>query len=116
MEATELMLGDWVMLTDPIHDGEKVQVRAIHADGYIGIDGGLTRESFKPIPITAEILERNGFKECTNGEWTNNNVDFILYKRKDGVFRIQNTNMTLPWVSSLQHALRLCNIEKTIEL
>lgn len=113
MMATELMVGDWVL------DGKKpAQITSIMCDDLFEttLSPSVGGECISPVPLTSEILEQNGFKECTNGDWTNDNVDFILYRRKDGIFRIQNTNMTLPYVSSFQHALRLCNINKEIEI
>lgn len=115
MKTNELMIGDWVMLTDPINNGEKVQVKEIHGDGYITVDGAITK-MFEPIPLTAEILEKNGFNETFwGGEWTNNKVDFILIEHSDG-FRVIDTNIVLSGVHQLQHALRLCGINKEIIL
>lgn len=113
MKATELMDGDWVL------DWKKpAQITGIMCDDLFEttLSPSVSGEYISPIPLTEEILEKNGFKECTNGDWTNDNVDFILHRRKDGIFRIQNTNMTLPYVSSFQHALRLCEIDKEVEL
>lgn len=126
MKPEELMIGDWVL-----HDGEPYQIRQLgiygeNRDGEdypavcVGKPKGIglivERNEIVPIPLTPEILEKNGFKECTNEDWTNDNVDFIFYRRMDGIFRIQNTNMTLPYVSSFQHALRMCGINKEINI
>lgn len=134
MTRQELMIGDIVNVhrCECVADGGHFQewneygkVVSITEDyitiKYIGREEDygfedVNEEDINPIPLTPEILEKNGFKECTNGDWTNDNVDFIFYRRKDGIFRIQNTNMTLPYVSSFQHALRLCSINKEIEI
>lgn len=66
IDCKSLMIGDWVMLTDPINNGDKVQVKEIHGDGYITVGGGITK-MFEPIPLTSELLEKNG--------WSYNNED-----------------------------------------
>ena len=133
MKPEDLMIGDWVNFPIDITGGETeydsqtieyqpMQIVSISAwannDGEVESREGVICdiEQLKPIFLTPEILEKNGFKECTNEDWTNDNVDFILYRRKDGIFRIQNTNMTLPYVSSFQHALRLFWFGKEIEI
>ena len=108
----DLMIGDWVMLTDPIHNGEKVQVKEIHRNGYITVDGGIDN-IFEPVPLTTEILEKNFpttedgviWSETADGDLFNIRVEYDKYV--EGIFK---------FVHELQHALRLCNIEKTIEL
>lgn len=116
------MIGDFVLYNDDICIVDEIRVdntavlTALNTD-VTSIDGDqVSVDEITPIPLTPEIVKKNGFKECTNGDWTNDNVDFILHRRKDGIFRIQNTNMTLPYVSSFQHALRLCGINKKIEI
>lgn len=129
MKANELMIGDWVMLTDPINNGEKVQVKEIHGDGHITVDGAITK-MFEPIPLTAEILEKNGFEYFSVNYWemqvdndyielrpTEGNMAIWLdyVKDNDGIY----ANYILPYpdnLHELQHALRLCNIEKEIEI
>ena len=80
--------------------------------------------TIQPIPITPEILERNGWKSMKNGSG-----DFILtkpfvgnsatitktingYEMSHGAFN----GMSIHYIHQLQHALRLCGIEKEIEL
>ena len=123
MKPEELMIGDYIMFSKDIYIIEEISKKGwahiIYNDGSecrVALSSDYILDDITPIPLTPEILKQNGFKECTNGDWTNDNVDFILYRRKDGIFRIQNTNMTLPYVSSFQHALRLCGINKKIEI
>ena len=121
MQAIELMLGDWVFYPKT---QEYCKVTTIH-NKYLycfpkGSDEkhsyGLREESVSPIPLTVEILEKNGFNETFwGGEWTNDNIDFILIEHNDG-FRMIDTNIVLSGVHHFQHALRLCNIKKDIEL
>ena len=129
MKSNELMISDWVMHTDPINNGEKVQVKEIHGDGYITVDGAITKR-FEPIPLTAEILEKNGFVEFMPHNWQIV-IDNIMIEIRESE---HNMAIWLDWeehdtgtyasyilpspnyVHELQHALRLCNIDKEIEL
>lgn len=82
MEANELMIGNYLRVNRDglcIKKGTVVEVRGIDADdkliekGLIGsthcrplddnqFEGGIWCEYLDPIPITPEILEKNGFK------------------------------------------------------
>ena len=144
MKPTELMIGDWVMFTDPA-DGSKypVRLKSINANSCCGIEGksllSLT-DDFEPIPITGEILEKNGFNKLMNeservaarfgrkpqftGYWTFelSNFDSIHYCPETHFLRIKhllgyNSDfININYIHQIQHALRLCNIEKDIEL
>ena len=130
MKATEVMLGDWVMLADPIHNGENVQVKEIHANDYITVDGGIV-PMFEPIPLTAEILEKN-FNSIENLPYRCRyyyNTDYTevdITEYTDGIWQVvvdevemsclPTWKMYVSYVHELQHALRLVGILKEIEL
>lgn len=59
MKANELMIGDWVFTRGKIE-----QVTSIY-DGYICTENYEDSHDyyFDPIPLTAEILEKNGFEK-----------------------------------------------------
>lgn len=108
IQAKQLMIGDYIQfgsdnnpnfLTD-IHQITCIDDfnNEIHADGEIY---GLDCFRIKPIPLTPEILEKNGFR---------NGYIRIFY---DPYTRIE---MEMQYVHDLQHFLRLCGIEKEIEL
>ena len=74
MKATELMVGDWVCLKDDIKcelplkiDGVLTDDISLEGEGFLEGAEGLIR----PIPITPEILEKNGFDAETflTAEW-----------------------------------------------
>lgn len=114
MKAEELMIGDWVL--------DKKTNRPYK---IIGTNDLLFHDDYSHIPLTAEILEKIGF-------WYEQNVGYvmeedeyeIIYDLWDHKLRIlKNREQILNleyWdemcVHQLQHALRLCNIEKEIEL
>lgn len=130
MNAKNLMIGDWVM-----YSGQYFKV-----DGYFRItntlclkyngktayykDGTIVAEDSEPIPLTAEILEKNGFKKDIGGYlWTDDihNQEQVYVEvafRHDGTCRrceIRNHNDTfasnrIQFVHELQHTLRLCGL------
>lgn len=141
MKAQELMLGDWVADGD-----ENARVTSLTCDGIIETTRRISNiEIIDPIPLTPEILEKNGFKQtdkgssCIIGEYAwggiwerkSTTVTITFYKGlRSGVAlltRIETTcsheggiNMVhscdIENVHELQHAFRLCGIEKEIEL
>lgn len=117
MKANELMIGDWVKTQ---YGFEKV--REINAESIYAKNGGYDLEELSPIHLTAEILEKNGLLKGEGFE-----LDFsrhhrlkviLLWTDAKGVSRTQITfYLHKPqYVHELQHALRLCGIEKEIEL
>lgn len=106
MKANELMLGDWVIGCS----GEPFQIGEIDPD-FIYWD------EIKPIPLTPEILEKNGFV-VESRYYHGNPLQYCVLV--DGLWiDISGENFfegKLEYVHQLQHALRLCGIDKTIEL
>mgnify|MGYP003290498388 CR=1 FL=1 len=116
LTANDLMMGDWIM-----YSNKPVRVLQLTADKEY--------KGFFPIPLTPEILEKNGFgyiekdEEITHfyqGEphfcrsmtlhiGTNNQGGYWLNTYSNTIFGLR-------FVHELQHALKLCGIDKTIEL
>ena len=122
MIAKSLMVGDWVFTR-----GEIEQVTSIY-DGYICTEHYEDSHDyyFEPIPITPEILEKNGFVKQGFPGWEIYTEDFLILWRNDypDVLEIRCFNAAygsfhrihIIYVHELQHALRLCGIEKEIVL
>lgn len=137
MKATELMIGDWVF--DNFHQAKarvNTLTRALlwgaveEKDGFYD-DKQLRYEDVKPIPITEEILRKNGW-ECNDEDtmfairtWSDGWLKLLV--ADDCGYRIvvtsdydyeesNNTPFILQYVHELQHALRLRRIENEIEL
>lgn len=121
MNINDLMIGDWVYRPD-CYD----QVEEIRHNGVIGCDslrGLITFSELEPIPITPEILENNGFEydhyyHCwIYDEFTINYGHLLEEDDNDYLFIwVADISKKLIYVHELQHVLRLCNIEKEIEL
>ena len=131
MEAKEVMVGDWVM------DGKNIaQITLITCDGIIEttFNKSSNIEVIEPIPLTPEILEKNGFTKSTPPtgiharcyELDNKKdryhltiADYNKYKRL--LLNVDSEdsecfNIKCDYVHEFQHALRLCGINKNIEL
>lgn len=131
MKLENLMIGDWVSLFQGKPDGSScnVQVTFVGEYGEVGIEGCEEYTSANcnllfPIPLTVEILEKNGFMKH-NDQVCNDIYEFLsedsgglIYLYLYGVyfFLFDNINMQIEYVHQLQHALRLCGIEKEIKI
>lgn len=127
MKIQELSVGDWVRHT---FYEENLQIKRIDGEserllvekGRMSVSCHL--DHFEPIPLTPEILEKNGL--CV----VEKDADFSEYELFGSEnFSIFHLNGTLHYrletpqasvvcwnVHQLQHALRLAGIEKEIEV
>lgn len=130
MRVEELMIGDYVQVND-----EACKVISI---SYFDIGISDSKEDFynehidsiKPIPLTTKILEKNGFVKFMPHNWQIV-IDNIMIELREPE---HNMAIWLDWaehntgayasymfpgpncVHELQHALRLCGIDKEIEI
>lgn len=134
MKANELMIDDWVYNKNI---DKPMQVYPMMISQMFRQTPGATTEDYNifPIPLTKEILEKNGFKS----QLLKNHLEtvyayqdvseavandlYALWLHQDGSFylllRVNGKDMVridVRYVHQLQHALRLCGIKKTIEL
>lgn len=84
----------------------------------------IKEEDLVPIPLTPEILKKNGFESrgaqffCDHIGmiwWKDNIFMFSKYTRHEDL-PTENISINIGYVHELQHALRICGIEKKIEL
>lgn len=132
MKANELMLWDWVYVPHRGKASHYGKVTALLSSGAVEteINGSLAlSSSVEPIPLTTEILEKNGFSaEGYNMGVVGFHTDPIpdvkdgyeVFIWKDMCLEIKHGFTHLKrytfYVHELQHALRLCGIEKEIVL
>jgi hypothetical protein len=129
LSCNDLMIGDWVL------DGNiYVQVTSITCDGIIETTHNehSNIELVKPIPLTQEILEKNGIKWfCTEPSGRKTfccnepvvqctyipNSGWLINVGACGSIKVRFVEISkIQYVHELQHALRLCGISKEIEL
>lgn len=139
MKATELMIGDWVLIDEPDkYAGATGQIQSLmyHREGdaayfnvfiqgkfgYVSRD--VCSDDIRPITLTAEILEKNGFKKDKYGqmildeELGTSEIYIVLQEGDECYWWTVNNELIAKtrYVHELQHIFRLCKIEKTIEL
>lgn len=133
MKHTELMIGDWVMVKWRRNDDVKDYPIMV----YSGNIGDIVVENLivEPIPLTPEILEKNGCKKWTWYKHKANDVTtyaigdgFQLEMRDSGFVLVDNCNedgdygYEANWITEcntvhkLQHLLKDLEIEKEIVL
>ena len=127
------MIGDWADFAPEL--GDQPIAKIITARDLYMIDNG--RMVIRPIPLTVEILEKNGFnepplemqkrerfvvlcKEYQINYYFNINW-FSIYKNagvngSDYPVFICSFQERIKYVHELQHALRLCKVDKEIVL
>ena len=118
MKATELMIGDWVCLKDdtkcefPLKvDGVLTDDISLEGEGFLGGVDGLIR----PIPLTPEILEKNGWWYDGYDIWQHKEVSFCIEKC-NGRFQCYDINdIKLDSVNQLQQILRLCGLNESAD-
>jgi hypothetical protein len=128
MRATDLMVGDKLKT---VFSKKIVEVKEIKQSCIYTEDNGYEYDEIEPIPLTAEILEKNGWFLNDEDEkffpqtWVGGGL--MLQGADDSGYCIvvtsdyddEDTNRTpfiLLYVHELQHALRLRRIEKEINL
>lgn len=134
MDAKDLMIDDWVKCVDSTHTISMfAQVDAIE-EGHDCIlvkrdisNWFLDIKYLEPIPLTAEILEKNFTQHSRyKYDYCTDYFDLYITEYTDGLWCITVDEIEMgglpTWkmyvsdVHELQHALRLCRIEKEIEL
>lgn len=134
MKAKELMIGDWVRCQYTPFQVEGIEHRnkryTVTGDGFNTNVAGV-----HPIPLTAEILERNGFEHKTDIVWQD--IYVLKYKAANKELEKEQTLMLakdpygvfywIPemsavsaldfrFVHELRHLMRLLHIDKEVEL
>lgn len=119
MKPTDLMIGDWVRIKGrPEHE----RVRKIGMDNdqkwyiYLASIEHLFRVyEFDPIPLTPEILEKNGWKETAYWHEYQDGGNIIQCRLPDmrGVINeIEINHFKCEYVHQYQHLLRLCGLDE----
>ena len=105
MNASDLMIGDWVVYNGDVEYTDPIRIEGmdIATDMLITSDReDVGFNGVEPIPLTTEILEKNGFKFGR------------LFKFHGDIWWYHG--IKIEKVHELQHVLRLFGIKKEIEL
>lgn len=135
MKIEELMIGDYITFRDVQNDSYCPKVKVcglIDDDVYASIDGDPVLDIVDPddiagIPLTPEILEKNGFTKSEKFDvWKIISDDYelritpwrvaVIFLDEDGSDKEEFSAPRPKYVNELQHALRLCGIEKEINV
>ena len=121
MKASEICIGDWFKAIDynspfritAIYD-DVVQTQA---DYQSEIDGNWYSEveikDLVPIPLTEDILEKNGFVKTWNGDWQLKEYSTIIIS-KDYYVKIFERSIRIDYIHELQHMLHAACVDKEL--
>ena len=124
MKADELMIGNWVKPDQCMIPTVYCKVLGIYPDGTVNLDKAerlFTLDELHPIPLTPEILEKNGFEEWDgwyiySPENTGIEIAWVgTTLRMSGEFGNFEFH-AIEYVHQLQNELKLCGISKKIQL
>lgn len=121
MKANELMIDDWVYNKNI---DKPMQVYPMMISQMFRRTPDATTEDYNifPIPITKEILEKNGFEDYDSYATLDTKKYRVIYAFDGFLTIVDDDNqrkvsyLECDYVHHLQHTLRLCGIEKEIEL
>lgn len=116
MKANELMIGDLIS-----YDGEAMVIESLYKynNQYRINQDQYTINFAEPIPLTSEILEKNGFETKFGYSKYNDEDDFFLvtWNSISHHLRVRTFDNDcafdkdhIDYVHELQHALRLCGM------
>ena len=102
MKANELMIGDWIFYGD-----KSVKVLQLSENSKY--------DWVKPIPLTPEILKKNGWKEteyCYEYRDYKNTIQCCLPDMIGRINGVEIENFKCEYVHQYQHLLRLCGLHE----
>lgn len=131
MKANELMIGSYVKFLGKVRKIKSIIKKDTGIE--ISFEGKnpvvVSLDVIEPIPITPEILEKNGFTMNTKAKskkawqisdnelyvsWWNGRLN--TYYKPEVTKSMNHINTDCVYVHELQHVLKLCGIEKEITI
>ena len=132
MKVTNLMVGDWILINNIPHkiqaiDSIDAEIQADDELYYIGEDRCHSEDKIEGIPLTAEILEKDGWERDIDKEWEYNNshilphycyqwekrnVKIEMYSGLEGFTISLIIGRRFYAVHELQHVLRLYGLDE----
>lgn len=124
IKITDLSVGDWVNI-----NGEPRKINSINGISgivsFTGLGNYNGTGAIEPIPITPEILEKNGFvknegyDEWNIGTWRTPYLLGVSLERPSIIVKWNGSSIFIDqaeYIHELQHALRLAGVDKEITL
>lgn len=138
MKANELMIGDKIIAKriECVGDGGQYQewnefgeiIRILEDTVYVMFDKQkddweeMDIKDIKPIPLSAEILEKNGFEYINDeyGCWLLGKIELREREPYNGFFEVEiniaKETTYIHYLHELQHVLKLCKSQKDVVL
>ena len=142
MKAEDLMVGDWVR--NDLGEAQRV-VELREKGAMLSYNDIYQYDDIQPIPLTKEILEKNGFKKTSPDKYypepryiwgidsgrNGTVVTITIYEKPVHGVKVLTKidtdcshdcginsihNCDIEYVNQLQHALKLCGIKKEIQI
>ena len=129
MEVKELAIGDWVNVFDTPKQIEGIR-KFKTGDEIVYYDGDNENfvENVTPIPLTKEILLKNGFEDFAGGgciikEPEDDEEPIYIWNGNDSIYVVDYCSLNkytyikeCKYVHEFQHELKSCGIKKEIVL
>ena len=125
MKLTDLAILDWVLINNTPHkiqaiDSIDAEILADDELYYIGEDRYHSEDTVEGVPLTPEILEKNGFIKVNSQRYDYGYPDTDCYVKvnpKKNMIHVngRNANSNLyshSFVHELQRVLRLCGLDE----
>ncbi len=119
MKATELMIGDWVLINNTPHriqaiDGIDAEIQADDELYYIGEDRYHSEDKVEGVPLTYELLKKNGWGD--DEYWCEYKDDKAIIQSclpnmRGRINGIVIENFQCEYVHQYQHFMRLCGLD-----
>jgi hypothetical protein len=127
LNCKDLMVGDWVLLfDDKIAKVDCIGNTEVFLSDETGLDWQVTYEHIRPIFLTPEILELNGFVLQENEvglygvtiapHYTRDDLPFEVFCDGEPFAIWFSDPIDIAYVHQLQHVIRLCGVNQEIVL
>ena len=131
MKATDLMVGDWVLINNIPHkiqaiDSIDAEIQADDELYYVGEDRYDSEDKIEGIPITEDFFRENDWELCRTylhkyfvknvGKFylqiINNKLYIWFDYSPDDWAQNENVKMPIKYIHDIQHVLRLCGLDE----
>ena len=84
---------------------ENIEGTELGDKGYLMCECCAWVKDIVPLELSSEFLEKNGWKKCSYGYWTNGDIYIQEDRNKAFYFCMDNNEYSIPYAHSLQHLL-----------